>query len=50
MKAKDLNSKITNISNMKTIKIRQKTHEKLRLYQIKNKLETIDKAIEKLLK
>ena len=35
---------------MKTIKIKEKTHQKLREYQIKNKLKTIDEAINKLLK
>ena len=35
---------------MKTIKIKEDTHNELRLYQIKNKLKTIDEAISKLLK
>lgn len=49
MKKINLNSKITKISKMKTMKIKEETHNKLRIYQIKNKLKTIDEAINRLL-
>ena len=35
---------------MKTLKIKEKTHYKLSLYKVKNKLKSLDRAIEKLLK
>lgn len=50
-KNKDLNSsKFTNISNMKTIKIKEEIHHKLNLYRVKNRLRSLSKAIEELLK
>jgi len=51
MKKKSLNSsKFTKISKMKTIKIKEQTHQELREYQIKNKLKTLDEAVNRLLK
>jgi hypothetical protein len=35
---------------MKTLKIKEKTHHKLNLYKVKNKLKTLDEAINKLLR
>ncbi len=36
--------------NLKTIKIKEKTHYKLSIYKVKNKLKSLDEAINKLLK
>jgi hypothetical protein len=36
--------------DLKTIKIKEKTHHKLSMYKVKNKLKSLDEAINKLLK
>ena len=43
-------SKVTNISKMKTIKIKEKTHYYLNLFRVKNRFKSLDEAINKLLK